>query len=127
MNWIRPNTRLAIYLRDGMACAWCGQSVEDGIMLTLDHCKPRSKGGTNDVDNLVTSCNHCNSSRGNRSMMKFATVVSAYVDAEMPQGIVRHINNCRRRDIAQFKVEAKAMMSRRNDFGTKIMSAINAH
>ena len=96
-------------------------------MLTLDHCKPRSKGGSNDVTNLVTSCKHCNSSRGNRSMTKFADVVSAYVNAATPKGIVRHITNCRRRDIVQFKAEAKAMMSRRgNHADTKIMSAIDA-
>ena len=28
-RWIRVNTRLAIYLRDGMACAYCGRSLID--------------------------------------------------------------------------------------------------
>lgn len=29
MNWIRQDKRLAIYLRDGLACVWCGErSVE---------------------------------------------------------------------------------------------------
>lgn len=31
MNWIRKDKRLAIYMRDGMACVYCG--------LTLDHLK----------------------------------------------------------------------------------------
>jgi len=36
MNWIRKEKRLAIYLRDGLACGYCGQSIEDGAKLTLD-------------------------------------------------------------------------------------------
>ncbi|KKK72946.1 hypothetical protein LCGC14_2898780, partial [marine sediment metagenome] len=33
MNWIRPEKRLAIYLRDGLACCYCGATVEDGTKL----------------------------------------------------------------------------------------------
>ena len=29
MNWLPKARRLAIYLRDGLACAYCGASVED--------------------------------------------------------------------------------------------------
>ena len=47
MRWIRLEPRLAIYLRDDLTCAWCGQSARDGVELTLDHCKPRNKGGDN--------------------------------------------------------------------------------
>ena len=72
MNWCRPSTRLAIYLRDGLACAWCGFALEDGAQLSLDHCKPHSKGGDNDPANLVTACKKCNSSRQDRPMKQFA-------------------------------------------------------
>ena len=47
MNWIRQDKRLAIYLRDGLACAYCGHSVESGASLSLDHLKPASKDGCN--------------------------------------------------------------------------------
>jgi len=80
MNWIRQERRLAIYLRDGMACAWCGDSVENGAILTLDHLVPHSKGGSNDSANLVCSCKRCNSSRGNRSLKVFAEVIAAYLN-----------------------------------------------
>ena len=57
MNWIRQEKRLAIYLRDGMSCAYCGASVEGGAQLSLDHVKPHSRGGSNAAANLVTcSC-----------------------------------------------------------------------
>lgn len=39
-KWIRVERRLGIYLRDGLACVWCGASVEqDGVQLSLDHLK----------------------------------------------------------------------------------------
>ena len=27
-KWIRPEKRMAIYLRDGLACVYCGEGVE---------------------------------------------------------------------------------------------------
>ena len=80
MNWIRKEKRLALYLRDGLACVWCGLSVEDGAQLTLDHLKPHSKGGSNEAGNLVTCCQRCNSSRGNRSVKSFAEAVASYLN-----------------------------------------------
>ena len=62
-NWIRPEKRLALYLRDGVACVYCGRSVEAAAPLTLDHLRPVSKGGSNDASNLVTACHDCNSAR----------------------------------------------------------------
>ena len=81
MNWITQHKRLAIYMRDGLACAYCGDGVEDGAKLTLDHLTPYSEGGSNHESNLVTCCQRCNSSRGNRSVEQFAAGV-AYRDWE---------------------------------------------
>jgi 5-methylcytosine-specific restriction endonuclease McrA len=63
MNWIRPEKRLAIYIRDGLACAYCGHGVEDSAKLTLDHVVPRSQGGSNETQNLITACHRCNTER----------------------------------------------------------------
>jgi hypothetical protein len=79
MKWIRSDKRLAIYLRDGLACAYCGDGVEDGLKLTLDHLLPRSAGGNNDASNLITACHRCNSARGARSVAEFAAGVAAYL------------------------------------------------
>ena len=110
MNWITQHKRLAIYLRDGLACAYCGASVEDGIKLTLDHIKPYSKGGTNEANNLVTCCDTCNSSRGARAVTTFAKAAAEYrgVDADC---ILKNIKNATRRalDVAA----AKAMIAER--------------
>jgi len=56
-----PLTRTNIYKRDNYECVYCGNS--DRSMLTLDHVVPRSKGGKDAWDNLVTSCYDCNQAK----------------------------------------------------------------
>jgi 5-methylcytosine-specific restriction endonuclease McrA len=65
MNWIRLSTRLAIYHRDGFACAYCSEGAESGIGrgLTLDHVLAVELGGSNEPSNLVTACLSCNSAK----------------------------------------------------------------
>lgn len=112
MNWIRQEKRLAIYLRDGMACGYCGASVEEGAQLTLDHLKPHSQGGTNKETNLVTCCLKCNSSRGNRAVVDFATATAAYLDHGIEAAqIVAHVTACAKRKLDM--PAAKEMIARR--------------
>jgi len=112
-RWIRNDTRLAIYLRDGMSCCYCGRSVEEqGVELSLDHLKPRSKGGENDPTNLITCCRVCNSARGNRPVKTFAAKVAGYLGHGVTaENILKHIRNCRTRQLP--KDEAKDLMKRR--------------
>jgi hypothetical protein len=43
------------------ACEFCGVSeIDTGGLLTIDHFQPRSKGGTDDVENLIYACAPCN-------------------------------------------------------------------
>ena len=100
MNWIRQEKRLAIYLRDGLACVYCAESVEDGAMLTLDHLKCHSRGGSNGAANLVTACKRCNSSRGTRSVRAFCRSVALYLNHGVEaDAIERHVRNSSRRTI----------------------------
>lgn len=55
-------TRDLIYKRDGHTCQYCGAKEN----LTLDHIIPSSRGGTNDWDNLTTSCKPCNLRKGSK-------------------------------------------------------------
>lgn len=71
-KWCWPVTRLAVYLRDGLACVWCGETAEDGASLTLDHLTPASRGGSNGATNLVTACKRCNDTRGAESVHEWA-------------------------------------------------------
>ncbi len=64
---VREN-RLKVFERDGYKCRYCDKQLTR-FTATLDHIQPVSKGGDNSFDNLVTSCLHCNSRRGNRPVM----------------------------------------------------------
>ena len=66
-KWCRPETRLAIYHRDGFCCAYCGAGAEQGVTLTLDHVVAVELGGTNASTNLVTACFSCNSSKQDKT------------------------------------------------------------
>lgn len=62
-KWIRPEKRLAIYLRDGFCCAYCGATQEGGAVLSLDHRIACELGGDNSEKNLITCCVSCNSAK----------------------------------------------------------------
>ena len=94
-NWIRPEKRLALYLRDGLACVYCGASLEDGAQLTLDHLRPVSKGGANEASNLVTACHTCNSDRKNRTVRGFCRAVASELDRGVAaREIEQHVRRC---------------------------------
>ena len=54
--------RFEVFKRDKFTCQYCGKKSPD-IVLNVDHIKPVSKGGTNDIINLITSCFECNSGK----------------------------------------------------------------
>ena len=124
MNWIRQEKRLAIYLRDGLACAYCGHSVESGASLSLDHLKPHSKGGDNGEHNLVTCCERCNKTRGNRSVRAFSRAVAEYLNHGVTaEEIERHVRATAKRSLKPHKLEAKQMIARRGS-AARVLSEI---
>jgi hypothetical protein len=124
MNWIRKDLRLAVYLRDGMACMWCGATLEEGVQLTLDHVIPHSHGGDNAVSNLVCSCQKCNSSRGNRAAVAFAKATAGYVNHGVTaKAILSAITHHVALDIKPFRTEAKTILSRRPSWQAALETA----
>lgn len=55
-------TRQFVLKRDGHKCVQCGATER----LTMDHIKPKSKGGKWTPDNLQTMCAECNGKKGDR-------------------------------------------------------------
>jgi 5-methylcytosine-specific restriction endonuclease McrA len=55
-------SRRAVFARDQYRCQYCGSQKH----LTVDHVVPRSKGGTDSWDNVVTSCAPCNLRKADR-------------------------------------------------------------
>lgn len=58
--------RFRIFVRDGFRCQYCSKKF-DPQKLTLDHIMPRSREGSDEQENLATSCIPCNQRKGNRT------------------------------------------------------------
>lgn len=65
-----PENRVKVYERDGYRCRYCGKQLTLETV-TLDHIVPVSKGGGNDLQNLVTACLDCNSKKTGRLVGDF--------------------------------------------------------
>ncbi len=57
-EWYR--LKAAVFRRDGFICTYCGDTE---TKFTADHVVPLSRGGTNDLENLVSCCVPCNNSK----------------------------------------------------------------
>lgn len=51
--------------RDSFTCTYCGADGETYI-LHCDHIVPVSRGGPNEIENLTTACEYCNSAKCDR-------------------------------------------------------------
>jgi 5-methylcytosine-specific restriction endonuclease McrA len=59
---VKRISRRAVFARDRFRCQYCGSDKH----LTVDHVIPRSKGGDDSWENVVTSCAPCNLRKGDR-------------------------------------------------------------
>lgn len=72
LKWKRSRRVLRLLRRDGGKCSICGSAMlfeqwhkDKPNFATIDHIRPRSKGGSNDLKNCRLACRLCNSMRGN--------------------------------------------------------------
>lgn len=77
-------TRALIYKRDDHECQYCGSREN----LTIDHVIPRSKGGQDTWDNLVTCCSSCNHKKGNNLLKETNMVLKTIPQAPMSKIIL---------------------------------------
>lgn len=73
---IGKRLRFNVLKRDNFTCQYCG-SQPPNVPLEIDHITPVSKGGKNDITNLITSCFDCN--RG-KADVQLSDVPSSLVD-----------------------------------------------
>ena len=65
----RQVTNTFLFARDDYTCQYCGRhrnELRGRQFLTRDHIVPRSRGGENTWENVVTSCSPCNNRKGGR-------------------------------------------------------------
>jgi hypothetical protein len=69
---ISKKLRFETFARDNFTCRYCGLQ-SDQVRLVIDHVHPVCEGGTNDPENLVTSCEACNAGKGGKPIHKVTT------------------------------------------------------
>lgn len=56
---VSTRTRFEVFKRDRFTCAYCGRTPPE-VLLHVDHVVPKAAGGSDDITNLITSCQTCN-------------------------------------------------------------------
>jgi len=67
---ISPSIRFDVFQRDNHVCQYCGRTPPV-IKLVVDHLTPVAHGGTDVFENLVTSCEECNSGKSAKLIKDF--------------------------------------------------------
>lgn len=70
---ISKSVRFEVFKRDSFTCQYCGRKSPDTI-LHIDHINPVSKGGDNEIINLITSCQDCNLGKSDRVLTDKASI-----------------------------------------------------
>lgn len=81
---ISKRIRFEVFKRDGFVCQYCGNKPPD-VVLEADHIDPHSRGGGDDMVNLITSCFDCNRGKSDRTL----TAVEVRPDAVMMAAAVQ--------------------------------------
>ena len=86
----------------GRRCAYCGaKGTGPGpVPLNIDHVRPRSKGGSNRVSNLVVACVPCNEAKDDRPVEEFLAgkpevLKRVLAQLKAPLGDVAAVNSTR--------------------------------
>lgn len=68
---------IRMYLLDTQGrCRYCRKPL-DKYTVTIDHFMPKSKGGTDDLGNLVAACDDCNNRKGDMLPKAFLALLPA--------------------------------------------------
>lgn len=73
-QWVkRKVSRQLLFARDRYTCQYCGRHKHEfrkHERLTVEHVKPKSRGGLTAWDNVVAACNTCNEKKADRLPME---------------------------------------------------------
>jgi len=67
--------RFEVFKRDNFTCQYCGKTPPS-VTLEIDHIRPVSKKGTNNINNLVTACFDCNRGKTNIELDKLPNTIN---------------------------------------------------
>jgi len=82
--------RFEVLKRDKFTCRYCGAKAPD-VVLCVDHIRAVADGGTNDILNLVTACQDCNSGKSDRRLDDHSITGCRRAQAEAEQNRINQI------------------------------------
>ena len=77
--------RSFVFSRSNGKCSYCGEQASE-----IDHIVPRSKGGTDSVNNLTAACRACNEKKSNLSLKDFGKLVGKDFSKLEPKKLPKH-------------------------------------
>ena len=103
---ITKTLRFEVFKRDSFTCGYCGRTPP-AVVLEVDHIDPRSRGGPDDINNLITACGDCNRGKGVRELSNIPTPLAESMELIREREIqvseynklVRKIHARKKRDI----------------------------
>lgn len=108
---ITKSTRFEVFKRDKFTCQYCGRKAPD-VVLNVDHIEPVSKGGGNEIINLVTSCFDCNNGKRDKKLDDNSVVEKQRKQLELLQ---------ERREQMELMIEWKKSLSSLADDTTNLI------
>jgi hypothetical protein len=81
---LSKSVRFEVFKRDKFTCHYCGGKAPD-VVLHVDHIHPVSKGGTNEIMNLLTSCFNCNMGKGAKPLSDSSAIEKQRKQLELMQ------------------------------------------
>jgi len=103
-------TRFEVFKRDSFTCQYCGGNPPN-IILEVDHIMPVSKGGENNMENLITSCWACN--RGKRDGIVLG------LPNDSGENLEKQVNKLKERDW-QYEQYNKFLFDREHKIGEEV-------
>lgn len=67
----KRTTKAKVWKKSDGKCWYCGVQTEPFTNFVIDHFQPISKGGGNQIENLVPSCSTCNLSKGKKTIDEY--------------------------------------------------------
>lgn len=90
-NFQKNRDKIKAHLRkkQGGNCYYCKRPLNDAV--SIDHIKPKSKGGTNAQDNLALTCRPCNQFKCSMAEAVFKRIITAdRPNKKITKKIIRH-------------------------------------
>lgn len=87
----------ALAARDGKLCRYCGSTKR----LTIEHLRPKTRGGTDRMGNLGISCYACNTAKGPLNEREFLML------RHMPSRLAAKVTEMNKLLLARSQVELR--------------------